>query len=314
MENIALWYRRFGQPIDALTLETAVLDPLRPSAVRVRMTAAPVNPSDLIPITGAYRHRIRPPQIAGYEGIGTVVAAEGEAAALIGRRVMPLRGPGTWQRYVDCDPAWMVAVPDDLDAATAARGYINPLAAMLMLREQPLTGRSVLVTAAGSTCAALLAQWAFEAGAREVVGVYRAAGHVAHLSGLGIEPVGIGASAEIAAAAVRADLAFDAVGGPLGTRIIGNMRPDATFISYGLLSGETFTVPRHGPRLRRFHLRDRLATVEQPVWQGWFRELWPLLRRASMPDAAYFPLSDWREALAFFRTSGRQAKPILNLQ
>lgn len=155
MENRALWFRSFGRPADVLSLETARL-PTRPAgSLRVRLSAAPINPSDLIPITGAYRHRVFPPLVAGYEGLGTVMDADDAHRALIGRRVLPLRGPGTWQRYVDGDPRWAVAVPDDVDDALAARGYINPLAAHLMLKRWPASGRRVLLTAAGSSCANL---------------------------------------------------------------------------------------------------------------------------------------------------------------
>ena len=36
------------------------------------MLVRPINPSDLIPITGAYAHRIPLPNIPGYEGVGIV--------------------------------------------------------------------------------------------------------------------------------------------------------------------------------------------------------------------------------------------------
>ena len=48
----ALWYRSFGPPIEVLNLEALEVDFRPPGAVRVRMIAAPINPSDLIPITG----------------------------------------------------------------------------------------------------------------------------------------------------------------------------------------------------------------------------------------------------------------------
>lgn len=44
------------------------------SLMRVEMIARPINPSDLIPIRGAYRHRIPLPCIPGYEGVGSVIA------------------------------------------------------------------------------------------------------------------------------------------------------------------------------------------------------------------------------------------------
>lgn len=91
------------------------------------------------------------------------------------------------------------------------------------------------------------------------------------------------------------------------------MRPDAVFVSYGLLSGEAFAVPAGSPVPRRFHLRGSITAVEPATWQAWFRELWPLLRRAAMPEVAAFPLRDWRCALDSFDTPGRSVKPLLDL-
>jgi hypothetical protein len=80
MFNDAIVYDRYGPPAAVLTLKRAPLAPLAGGRVRVRMRYAPVNPSDLIPITGAYRHRTRLPAVPGYEGLGEVVAARHSAA------------------------------------------------------------------------------------------------------------------------------------------------------------------------------------------------------------------------------------------
>lgn len=308
--NDALVYRRFGPPEEALALESHPLGPPDPGRVRVRMIAAPVNPSDLIPITGAYGHRVRPPLVAGHEGVGEVV---GGGALPEGARVLPLRGPGTWQRVVDADPAWVVVVPDDIPTEVAARAYINPLSASLMLETWPVAGKRVLLTAAGSACAGLLADWAFEGGASSVAGIVRSAEHAPVLAARGVEPLAMADAAAVAAAAARADVAFDAVGGPLAEAVLAAMPPGGDFVSYGLLSGRSFAVPAVRPALRRFHLRDRLATATPETWQGWFRALWPRLRRAPLPGVTAVPLADWRRALALFHTAGRRDKPVLAL-
>jgi NADPH:quinone reductase-like Zn-dependent oxidoreductase len=65
MKNNALTYRQFGEPDAVLTLHSAEKGPLAADALRVQMLLAPVNASDLIPVTGAYRHRITLPAVAG---------------------------------------------------------------------------------------------------------------------------------------------------------------------------------------------------------------------------------------------------------
>src|SRR5699024_12403449 len=103
----------------------------------VRMIARPVNPSDLIPIRGAYAHRIALPHIPGYEGVG-VVEKVGSAVSqsLVGQRGLPLRGEGTWQEYVQSPVKYAVPVPDSIDDFTAAQMYINPLTAWIICTEE----------------------------------------------------------------------------------------------------------------------------------------------------------------------------------
>lgn len=274
------------------------------------MLAAPINASDLIPMTGAYAHRVTPPRVAGHEGVGVVIGADD--VALLGTRVLPVRGDGTWADLVDCDPALAVPVPDDVGDALAARAYINPLAAHLMLRQWPPEGKRLLLTAAGSSCARLLARWAIERGAREIVGVLRTPTARAALSSLGVVPVLAEDAAGVLDASSEADLVFDAVGGALGSAIIETMRAGTDFVSYGLLSGRPVSVPRmQGGRHRRFHLRDELASCGATEWQGWFEALWPKLRAAVHPPVASFALSSWRAALDAWSRPGRVAKPLL---
>lgn len=314
MKNSALWYRQFGDPLDVLGLETAPLKPLESGLVRVEMMASPVNPSDLIPITGAYRHRVSPPQIAGYEGLGTIIEnSAGDICPFpVGQRVMPLRATGTWQNFVDADPAWMVAVPDNISDDIALRGYINPLAAWLMLDLWPVKGKNIVVTAAGSSCADLLTQWALAQGAASVTGIYRSATRKTGIEGLGAHPIDMTDEAALIDAANSADIVFDAVGGDLARHLLPHMPEGSILVSYGLLSGQLFALPENAvARIQRFHLRDRLETVSLAKWQGWFDQLWPLLNDARLPPLAVFDLENWKDALTFFHQPGRLEKPVL---
>ena len=127
--NAALFYRKFGLPEQVLTLEYSNKPFLKENYIRVQMLYVPINASDLIPITGAYQHRITLPQIAGYEGVGKVIDAPLSYQHLIGKRVLPLRGGGTWQSFVDLPAEFAIEVPDSISDITAARAYINPVAA-----------------------------------------------------------------------------------------------------------------------------------------------------------------------------------------
>ena len=309
--NRGLVYRAFGEPAEALAMEPLASGALAPGQLRVEMIAAPINPSDLIPITGAYRHRIAPPRVAGYEGVGRVVEADAGHGHLLGQRVLPLRGEGTWQRYAICDAAKAIAVPDRVPDPIAARAYINPLAAYLMLRGWPVAGRHVLLTAAGSSCAGLLGQWALRQGAVSVRGITDSAQHDARLRSIGVQPVRTGDHAALDAAARHCSVVFDAVGGRLAERLLAAAPADTLFVSYGALSGTAAQGRANAAPQRRFHIRDRLADLDDDVWQGWFQTLWPLLEGTRLPPVRRFPFEQWRAALAAFSRRGRQAKPLL---
>ncbi|MAY60624.1 MAG: alcohol dehydrogenase [Rhizobiales bacterium] len=280
--------------------------------LRVAMSLVPVNPSDLIPMTGAYAHRIRLPAIAGYEGVGRVIAAGAGGSSLIGRRVLPLHGEGTWQTLVECNARHAVPVPDDVPDVLAARGYINPLAALIMLRLWPVKGRTVLLSGAGSSCADYLGFWALRQGAERVIGLHRSENRIARLKALGIEPVPLTDQVRIDRAARQADVTFDAIGGPVASRILGMMGEGASFVGYGLLSGEPVVAP---PDLRaafkRFHLRDHLAHLPDRDWAASFDDLWPLLRTMTLPEVHIHRFTEWRRALAEVGKRGAR-KPILD--
>jgi len=313
LKNVALWYREFGAPASVLQLEAHELTRPADGVIRVRMHAAPINPSDLIPITGAYRHRVTPPRIAGYEGLGTVIDGSYDANLSIGQRVLPLRGPGTWQSYIDLHPDWVVPVPDFVDDAAAIQGYINPLTALCMLRKWPVRNKHVLLTASGSSCGNLLAQWAFAAGAHSVTGIYRSTNHISKLLHIGVTPIHIEAFEQITDAASKADVVFDAVGGKLASTILAYITPESSFVSYGLLSGQAIPISPTGPAPQRFHLRDHIAAATPSEWQQWFKELWPRLAQSSLPDITPYHLTDWKDALKLFYSSGRFSKPVLKL-
>ncbi|QEH35945.1 Alcohol dehydrogenase GroES-like domain protein [Aquisphaera giovannonii] len=306
--------RRFGRPADVLALEEEPLGPRPAGAIRVRMIAAGINPSDLIPIAGAYAHRITLPMVAGYEGAGVVEEADPPWSGLVGRRVLPLRGPGTWQSVVDADPRWTIVVPDDIPDDVAARAYINPLAALLMLDSWPVQGRRVLLTAGGSSCARLLGRWALDADAAEVTSVIRSNVHAETLSGLGLTPVRMDDPGAVRRAAYRADLAFEAVGGPLAGTILDAMPATSHLISYGLLSGTPFVPVQGKATVHRFHVRDHLPRLDPDSWRACFDRLWPRLCGPGLVPARRFPMGAWREALAAHESAGRGFKVVLDLR
>lgn len=314
MNNHALWYRQFGEPADVLQPEHTALAPLKPGELRVKMRCAPVNASDLIPITGAYRHRTPLPAVAGYEGVGVVMQAPAGFAHLTGKRVLPLRGQGTWQQVVDCPAAFAIPVPDAIDSTLAARAYINPLAAQMMLNRYSPQGKRVLLTAAGSDCAILLGQWARKAGAEAVYGIHRSPVHAERLAAMGIIPVDQQDTAAVREIAARSEVVYDATGGSLAQTILSVMPEAGIFVCYGLLSGQTFRQQRALPRVEWFHIRNYLDALDAEAWQAQFRQIWPRLAASQYSGVTPYPISQWQAALGDYRRAGRVSKPLLMME
>ncbi|MGY5957147.1 zinc-dependent alcohol dehydrogenase family protein [Kosakonia sp. BK9b] len=311
MVNSAVVYRRFGEPLMTLQYEHSELGSLAAGNIRVKMRFAPVNASDLIPVTGAYRHRITLPATAGYEGVGVVTEASGDAVALLGQRVLPLRGQGTWQQYVDCPAAFAVAVPTDIDDSLAARAWINPMAALLMLQHFPPAGKQVVVTAAGSDCAGFLAQWARLSGATRVTGIYRSAIHADRLAANGITPLADTATDAIEQTARDAEVVYDATGGALAALLLSAMPRHGQFVSYGLLSGQPFILRQGQPAVHWFHIRNYLDTLPAAAWQQAFGTIWARLRHSPCAGVSLFGLPQWQDAVRFYQTAGRTTRPVL---
>ena len=66
-------FNQIGNPADVLTVKAAESQALESGEVRVRILAAPINPSDLLQIAGQYGVAATLPARAGSEGVGRVV-------------------------------------------------------------------------------------------------------------------------------------------------------------------------------------------------------------------------------------------------
>lgn len=297
MHNHCFTYAAFGDPLRQICLEEIPLPPIALGQIRVSMIAVPVNPSDLIPVTGAYPHRIKLPAVVGYEGVGRVIDADEGYLSLIGKRVLPVRSVGTWQTYVDCDPDVAVLVPDQIDDWSACRAYINPLSALTMLERWPVEGKNVLLCGAGSMCSELLGRWAIKSGAAKVQGIFRSEARIPSLVASSIDPVSMFDDNGVASAAKNADITFDAIGGLVGSSVLQQMLPSTSFIGYGLLSGKSINASGARANYYRFHLRDSLADMSSAVWQTQFNRIWERLNETPLPPVSVFPFNQWREAL-----------------
>lgn len=305
-------FYEFGSPKDVLMIEDKSIEPLKEHEVLVRMLTRPINPSDLIPISGAYAHRISLPTIPGYEGVG-IVEKVGPfvSKSLIGQRVLPLRGEGTWQEFVKTSVQFAVPIPDSIDDVTAAQLYINPVTAWVICKEVlKLKANDYLVmNAGGSAIGHIFAQLAKVLGFR-LIAVTRNDTYTNDLLELGASRVidtsqiplyetimdltnGVGANA-----------AIDSIGGADGNDLAFCVRPNGQFLTIGLLSGIQVNwadiVNKAKVNANMFHLRHWNHKVSVAQWHRTFNRLINLVENQQlrlMKADAQYDLLDVKKAI-----------------
>ncbi|KAF0821439.1 zinc-dependent alcohol dehydrogenase family protein [Cytobacillus firmus] len=312
MDAKCIKYYEYGNPKDVLKVEYKSVEPPKDNEILVRMLARPINPSDLIPIRGSYSHRISLPNIPGYEGVG-IVEEVGPLVSknLIGKRVLPLRGEGTWQELVKTSAEFVVRIPDSIDDYTASQMYINPITAWVICAEvlKLRPNDVLLVNACGSSIGRIFAQLSKVLGFR-LIAVTRNNKYTEDLLRLGTSYV-IDTSKDLLYETVMeltngmgADAAIDSVGGSSGNDLAFSVHPYGNFITIGLLSGIQVNwadiVNKANVNANIFHLRNWNKNVSADKWQNTFNHLIRLVvdkkLRLMMIDSKY-DLSDVKKAI-----------------
>ncbi|MFB6363339.1 zinc-dependent alcohol dehydrogenase family protein [Paenibacillus elgii] len=307
MEANVVRYYRFGEPDEVLRIEKKPQLLPGPGEISVKMRARPINPSDVIPIRGAYPHRITLPAVPGYEGVGVVEAVgPGVPKQMLGMRVLPLQGDGTWQDYVTSPAKFAVPVPEHIDDDTACQLYINPVTAWLICHTAlRLThGDALVVNAAGSAIGRMFAQLSPIFGYR-MIALTRSDRHTSELQRLGAAYVFNAADDSVrdrileATAGQGATAAIDSIGGPEGEKLVSCVKTDGTVISIGLLSGipAVWHEAVRGTQVRvlPFYLRQWVRKSSQEEWEAAFEHVLRLVQEKKltmMQIGAKFELTD----------------------
>jgi NADPH2:quinone reductase len=214
---------RHGRPSDVLALEDVEPGTPGPGEVRVRVDATTLNFNDIDGIYGRYRTVAPPlPYTPGMEVLGHVDACGEGTDPWRGRRVVatPTGAFGGYAESVIAPAVMTFAMPDDLDAATAAAIYFPFHLSWLALLERGRLqrGETVLVHAAAGGIGSAAVQLAVHAGAR-VIATAGSDEKAEFCRGLGADVVvnyradGFGDAVLDATDGRGVDVAFDTVGG-----------------------------------------------------------------------------------------------------
>jgi trans-2-enoyl-CoA reductase len=234
-------YEEFGNPVEVLKVVEEPQVILTDRQARVDVLRAPINPSDLIQISGNYGVRPPLPATAGNEGLGRVVEVNGAGIA-VGQLVLLPAGVGTWVTEIVADIRHLIPMPEgDLDQLCML--MVNPATAQLLLTEfvDLKAGDWMIQSAANSAVGVYLVQLAKARGVN-VVSVVRRESAVADLKAVGADVVIIDspdlARDVKAATGAKMKLAVDAVAGETAGRLADTLERGGTLVNYGGMSNQ----------------------------------------------------------------------------
>lgn len=320
LEGNCITFHEFGNPQSVLNVERKKIQPPMKGEVLVRMTTRPINPSDLLPIRGAYSHRIHLPAIPGYEGVG-IVEEVGPFVSqdLIGKRVLPLRGEGTWQEYVKVSADLAIIIPDSIEDHAAAQLYINPLTAWLTCTEVlALKPDDVLiVNACGSSIGRIFTQLSKILGFK-LIAVTRNDTYTEELLTLGAAYVIDTSRTSLIDAVMEwtngcgANAAIDSVGGSAGSELAFCVQPNGILLTIGLLSGKSVNWANISQatkvHVNMFHLRHWNERASVQTWHETFNQLMGFIedkRLKLMVPHSHYGLTDVHEAIRAVSNKGK---------
>ena len=215
----------------------------------MKVFASPVNPSDLMFITGNYGFKKPLPAIPGFEGSGTVVeVGSGMMARFMkDRRVACAAADaksagGMWAEYIVTSAQFCVPLGKNVEMEHGATMLVNPLTAWALVDEARKGGhRAAVQTAAASA----LGRMVIRLGQRfrlPLVNVVRRPEQVDLLRAMGAEHVlnssdaGFDAELRQLCHKLGASISFEAVAGEMSARVLGAQPPGSRMLVYGGLS------------------------------------------------------------------------------
>jgi NADPH:quinone reductase-like Zn-dependent oxidoreductase len=237
-------------------LGSVVLPPRMPGTTLVAVTAAPLNPLDLVIASGAF-HSVRheSPYVPGSECVGAVLDSDRfrPGSLVYAECHASPATPGSFAARALVADEDLLSLPDGLDLESAAAvGNSGTAAFMPLIEEAGLRpGETVLVLGATGVVGQLAVQIALQFGAGRVIGVGRDRGALGRLLALGADAVvelqsgegGEELAARLLAAAGPVDVVLDGVYGVPLEAALRVCAPRARVVNIGNPAGPTAQVP-----------------------------------------------------------------------
>jgi NADPH:quinone reductase-like Zn-dependent oxidoreductase len=321
-------FNKTGLAKDVLEIKEVLTPEPKAGEVRIRVKAAPVNPSDSLFVQGFYGMQPRfPDSPAGFEGAGEVDVIGtgiGEGTQVAKGMKVCFAALGTWSEYVVVPATQLLPMPNGLKWEEGAQLFVNPFTALAMLEEANLQkGDWLLLTAGFSAVSKMVVRIAKERGIKTICTVRRAE-QADMLHVMGAEAV-INTKKDSITERVKAltdkqgvKACFEAVGGKTAEEVQQCMAKGGKIIVYGLLSGQDAKfnsgllifreITIQGFWLSRWMVESSLGTKAKLG-----SELHSLVKKGIIPFdiGATFPLEKAADAVTYSDTPGKSGKAII---
>jgi NADPH:quinone reductase-like Zn-dependent oxidoreductase len=308
----------------ARSVDVSEPDPPGTGEVLVEVEVFPINPVDLLTISGGYAVRPPLPALPGSEALGRVISVgEGVTHVCAGERVI-MMSRENWAQRKTIKAGEAIPIRVDADPLQLAMLKINPATAYLLLtRYRELTAGDWLIqNAANSGVGAYLISLAKARGVR-TVNVLRRDDLAASLRERGADIVLVDGPdlAERVAEAIgdgNMPLAIDAVAGEATGRLAQCLSEGGVVVNYGLLSGRPCSMDPHmvvfrGITLTGFWLVNFLGTMTGGERASLYGELAERIASGELhvDVEAVYPIEEIKTALEHAARAGRDGKILV---
>ncbi|CAD8110816.1 unnamed protein product [Paramecium sonneborni] len=214
--------------------------------VLIKVDSAPINPSDIAFLHGAYSSNKQFPCVPGFEGSGTVIANGGGIMGwrLVGKRVAFYSQSqfGSYGEYSIADAMGCLELDNDITLQEASCSFVNPLTVISMLEvAKDHKTQAVVHTAAASQLGRMMIRH-FQANGVRVINIIRRDAQVDMLKKEGADIILNQSDSDFldklknVTQTLRATVFFDALGGELTGQILEAMPNHSICYVYGGLS------------------------------------------------------------------------------
>jgi len=315
-----------GKPTEVLTLKQKPKPTPGQGQVLARVILVPIHPSTFAGIKPGNYPGPGADEIISTEGVG-IIEAHGqgtEGAPPVGTRVLLLGAVGgTYSEYTLLWAKALVPIPDSVSDQNAAQLIVNPLSALLMVKDIP-RGEWLLQTGASSVLGKNVIQLSKHFGFK-TINLVRNATHVKDLVDLGADAVittneDVSAKIKEITEGKGVKYAIDPVGGDVTSIVLQNMSYGGKISIFGQLAAEDIHFPSG-------LLVVKLLTLSGFWLVDWFKTAAPEVQKETLinliglfssgvlncPVDKEFVLEEFVAAIQASNTPGRGGKVLLRI-